>query len=180
MASAAVVALALGALTAGGSLLTRDGLLQVAGAGSSRRAAPPGPGHASGPPDRVAEGVPGIPAVVALRSLLAAAFSMVGTFLPLMLTAVHGLRPSLAGISLSVTGLSWAAGSRVHGLNAVQASVPPVARLRIGFALIGAGLSGPPCWPSGSSPCGPAWPCGAWPGSAWAWLRRPCPRSCSR
>ena len=63
---------------------------------------------------------------------------MVGTFLPLMLTTVHGLRPSLAGISLSVTGLSWAA-SRVHGLNAVQASVPPVARLRIGFALIGAG-----------------------------------------
>lgn len=144
VASAAAVALALGALTAGGSLLTRHGLLPAAGAGlltagllllvpATRAVLPAGS----------LRGAPGIPAVVALRSLLAAAFSMVGTFLPLMLTTVHGLRPSLAGISLSITGLSWAAGSQVHGLNAVQASVPPVARLRIGFALIGAGALGP-------------------------------------
>jgi MFS family permease len=144
VASATVVALALGALTAGGPLLTRDGLLPVTGAGllvggllllfpATRAVLPAGS----------LRGAPGIPAVVALRSLLAAAFSLVGTFLPLMLTTVHGLRPSLAGVSLSITGLSWAAGSQVQGLNAVQATVPAVARLRIGFTLIGVGALGP-------------------------------------
>ena len=65
VASAAVVALALGALTAGGSLLTRDGLLPVAGAGllttgllllvpATRAVLPTGS----------LRGVPGIPAVV--------------------------------------------------------------------------------------------------------------------
>ena len=85
----------------------------------------------------------GIPAVIALRGLLAAAFGLVGAYLPLMLTTVHGLRPAAAGISLTVTGVFWAAGSQIHGLGAVQRHVEPVRRLRIGFSLIAVGVFGP-------------------------------------
>ncbi|MGA8977717.1 MAG: MFS transporter [Pedococcus sp.] len=142
--AAALAAAGLGALTAGGSLLGRPGLVPVLGislvvAGvvctvpAVRNVLPPGT-------LRLAVG---IPALVALRGLVAAAFGTAGSLLPLMLATVHGLGPAAAGASLTVTGLCWAAGSQLHGLDVVQRRVRAVRRLQIGFALICIGILGP-------------------------------------
>ena len=144
VAAAGVVALALALLTVGGSLPTRAGWLPLAGVAASlvglllltpatRYVLPAG----------VLTAAPGIPAVIALRGLLAAAFGLVGAFIPLMLTAIHGFRPAAAGISLTVTGVFWAAGSQIHGLDAVQRKVSAVRRLQVGFSLIATGVLGP-------------------------------------
>jgi MFS family permease len=80
----------------------------------------------------------GFPAVVAVRGLGGAAFAGTGAYLPLLLTLRHDFSPSKAGITLSITGVSWALGSwlqgRDHGLH--RASV-----LRIGLTLMTAGLA---------------------------------------
>jgi len=85
----------------------------------------------------------GIPAVVALRTLLVVAFGGIGGYLPLMLDVTHDVGPALAGISLSVTGVFWAAGSAIHGLDAVQHRLDAAARVRLGLALIALGGVGP-------------------------------------
>lgn len=160
--AAALVAAALALLTAGGSLLTREGPLTFLGATASlvglfvlmpsvRAVLPPG----------VLTLDRGIPTVIALRGVVAAASGLVGAFIPLMLTAVHDFTPTTAGVSLTVTGLFWSAGSQVHGLSWVQRAVPPVQRLRIGFGLIAAGVVGPALLSLGLLP--------AWAGlSLWA------------
>lgn len=86
---------------------------------------------------------PGIPAVVALRTLLVIAFGGIGGYLPLMLDVTHDVGPALAGISLSVTGVFWAAGSAIHSLDAVQRHLDAAARVRLGLALIALGGFGP-------------------------------------
>lgn len=86
---------------------------------------------------------PGVPAVVALSGLLGVAFTLVDAFIPLMLTTVHHVRPAWAGVSLSVTGLLWAAGSWVQSLDVVQTRTTAPQRLRVGFVLIALGASGP-------------------------------------
>ena len=142
--AAGLVAVALALLTVGGSLLTRSGSLPLLGAAASLAGLLVlAPSLRAVLPDGVLTLSRGIPTVIALRGLVAAAFGLVGAFIPLMLTTVHGFRPATAGISLTVTGLFWALGSQVHGLSRVQASVPPVRRLRIGFGLIAAGVAGP-------------------------------------
>ena len=85
----------------------------------------------------------GIPALVALRGLVAAAFGTAGSLLPLMLTTTHGFGAAAAGVSLTVTGLCWAAGSQLHGLDVVQRRVGAVRRLQVGFGLVAAGVLGP-------------------------------------
>jgi len=57
----------------------------------------------------------GLPAVVALRGLVAAAGFGAEVFLPLMLTRERGLSPSLAGLVLTVSALSWTAASWYRG-----------------------------------------------------------------
>ena len=86
---------------------------------------------------------PGIPAVVALRTLLVIAFGGIGGYLPLMLDVTHDVGPALAGISLSVTGVFWAAGSAIHSLDAVQRRFDAAARVRLGLTLIALGGIGP-------------------------------------
>jgi MFS family permease len=142
--AATLAALGLAALTAGGSLLGRSGPVELSGAAlvvagvgctvpALRTVLPAGT-------MRLAHG---IPALVALRGLVAAAFGTSGSLLPLMLSTVHGLGPAAAGASLTVTGLSWATGSQLHGLDVVQRRVPAVRRLAAGFTLITVGLLGP-------------------------------------
>ena len=60
-------------------------------------------------------GARGLPTVIAVRGLVSVAFGAVGAFLPLLLTLLHGFRPTQAGISLTVTGVMWAFGSWVQG-----------------------------------------------------------------
>ncbi|WP_433008322.1 MFS transporter [Kribbella sp. CA-294648] len=81
----------------------------------------------------------GFPSVVAARGLTGAAFAGTGAYLPLLLTLEHDFSPSRAGITLSITGVSWAFGSwlqgREHGLQRVTV-------LRSGLTLMTAGLAG--------------------------------------
>ena len=53
----------------------------------------------------------GLPAVIALRGLVAAAGFGAEVFLPLMLTRERGLSPAWAGLVLTVSGLTWTAAS---------------------------------------------------------------------
>ena len=57
----------------------------------------------------------GLPAVIALRGLVAAAGFGAEVFLPLMLTRQRGLSPALAGLVLTVSALSWTAASWYRG-----------------------------------------------------------------
>lgn len=66
-------------------------------------------------PSGTLRGARGLPAVIAVRGLVSVAFGAVGAFLPLLLTLLHGFRPSQAGISLTVTGVMWAFGSWLQG-----------------------------------------------------------------
>ncbi|MGC4938993.1 MFS transporter [Kribbella sp. DT2] len=81
----------------------------------------------------------GFPAVVAVRGLGGAAFAGAGAYLPLLLTVLHDFSPSRAGVTLSITGVSWALGSwlqgRDHGLQRLTV-------LRVGLGLMTAGIAG--------------------------------------
>jgi MFS family permease len=57
----------------------------------------------------------GLPTVILLRGLAAGAFFAVEAFIPLMLVTQRGLSPTLAGLSLTSGGLSWALGSWLQG-----------------------------------------------------------------
>ena len=57
----------------------------------------------------------GLPAVILLRGLAAGSFFAVEAFIPLMLVTQRGLSPTLAGLSLTSGGLSWALGSWLQG-----------------------------------------------------------------
>jgi MFS family permease len=87
--------------------------------------------------------VRGVPTVIAVRLLVSAAFTAVAGLIPLMLVQTHGASTALAGVSLSVTGCLWAAGSALNSVNRVQAEVSAPARARIGAGLIGLGSLGP-------------------------------------
>lgn len=80
----------------------------------------------------------GLPAVVAHRAFAAAAFAGVGSWLPLLLTLVHGFTPTTAGVSLSITGVAWAFGSWLQGRDHGHA---PALVLRAGLAAMTAGLA---------------------------------------
>jgi len=55
--------------------------------------------------------VRGLPTVVLLRGIAAGSFIAAESFIPLMLVTQRGLSPTLAGLSLSGGGLTWALGS---------------------------------------------------------------------
>ena len=57
----------------------------------------------------------GLPTVILLRGIAAGAFFASEAFIPLMLVTQRGLSPTLAGLSLTSGGLSWALGSWVQG-----------------------------------------------------------------
>jgi MFS family permease len=87
--------------------------------------------------------VRGVPTVIAVRLLVSAAFTAVAGLVPLMLVQTHDASTALAGVSLSVTGCLWAAGSALNSADRVQAEVAAPTRARIGAGLIGLGSLGP-------------------------------------
>lgn len=87
--------------------------------------------------------VRGVPTVIAVRLLVAAAFTAVGGVIPLMLVQTHDASTALAGVSLSVTGTLWALGSWLNSTHRVQDGVSAPARVRVGSGLIAAGALGP-------------------------------------
>ncbi|HET7820529.1 MAG TPA: MFS transporter [Ornithinibacter sp.] len=85
----------------------------------------------------------GVPSVIAVRMLVSAAFTAVAGLIPLMLVQTHGASTAVAGVSLSVTGCLWAAGSFLNSTNRVQADVSAPTRAAIGAGLIAVGSLGP-------------------------------------
>ncbi|QKE83513.1 MFS transporter [Arthrobacter sp. NEB 688] len=85
----------------------------------------------------------GVPAVVGLRMLTAAAFTGVGSVIPLMLVTTHHVSTAVAGVSLSVTGVLWALGSWLNSTAWAQARTSAAARIRTGGLLIALGSVGP-------------------------------------
>ncbi|HXV94817.1 MAG TPA: MFS transporter [Pseudonocardia sp.] len=79
----------------------------------------------------------GLPAVVALRGLAAAAFFGAEAFLPLLLVRERGLSPAVAGLVLTAAAVGWATGSWIQGRERAPA---PAVLLRAGSAAIVAGV----------------------------------------
>jgi MFS family permease len=87
----------------------------------------------------------GFPAVVAVRGLGGAAFAGAGAYLPLLLTLQHDFSPARAGVTLSITGVSWAFGSwlqgRDHGIQR-----PTVLRIGLTLMTLGLGITSLLAW----------------------------------
>jgi len=81
----------------------------------------------------------GLPAVIALRGLLAAAFATAEVFLPLYLTREQGLSLTRAGLALSVGAVMWSCGSAVQAR--LRSDRHRRRGLQAGFLLVGAGLA---------------------------------------
>jgi MFS family permease len=81
----------------------------------------------------------GLPAVVALRGLLAAAFGTAEVFIPLFLTSAMGWSIGQAGVALSVGAVLWSCGS------ATQSRVTSENKrrwlLRVGFLAVALGIA---------------------------------------
>ncbi|GLW11822.1 hypothetical protein Misp01_69500 [Microtetraspora sp. NBRC 13810] len=78
----------------------------------------------------------GLPAVIALRGIVAGAFMGAEVLVPLMLTTLRGLSEGAAGIVLTGGALTWSLGSWIAG----RREGDRVVVLRSGSALIGAGI----------------------------------------
>ncbi len=76
--------------------------------------------------------------VVLSRALLGGAFFAAQAYLPLTLTAVHGLSPALAGVPLTVGSLGWSAAS---WWQARKPDLPRQTLLWIGLLFLVAGLA---------------------------------------
>lgn len=82
---------------------------------------------------------PGLPSVIALRGLVAAAFATAEIFIPLALTRDHGWTLLQAGWALSTGALFWSLGS---GLQARLSQASHRERaLRAGLALVSTGIA---------------------------------------
>lgn len=94
------------------------------------------------PPGTLA-GRAGLPAVIGLRGLAAAAFFTGEVFLPLLLVEQRGFSTAGAGAVLTVGALGWSFGSWLQGRSRHgRDAAARVRRLRIGMALIALGLVG--------------------------------------
>lgn len=82
----------------------------------------------------------GLPTVILLRGLASGAFFAAEAFIPLMMVTQRGLSPTLAGLTLTSGGLSWALGSWLQGRP--QAERHREAMIRGGFVLTAVAIAG--------------------------------------
>jgi MFS family permease len=83
-------------------------------------------------------GARGFPTVVLLRGLAAGASYSADVFVPLMLTGERGLSPTLAGLFLTGSALSWSFASWIQGRRRYDRKL----LLRGGTALLASGIAG--------------------------------------
>ncbi|MGN6610030.1 MAG: MFS transporter [Jatrophihabitans sp.] len=79
----------------------------------------------------------GVAAAVTMRGLAAGAFFGVEATVPLMLQVQHGYGPLLAGVPLTMAGLTWALGSWWHGRIPGDADARRSHLAQLGFVCIG-------------------------------------------
>lgn len=78
----------------------------------------------------------GLPTVIALRGIVAAAFFATEVFLPLILQTERHMSPAAAGTILTVGAVTWASGAFLRG----RGHWSPTTYLRLGTALIATGI----------------------------------------
>lgn len=81
----------------------------------------------------------GLPSVVAMRGLIAAAFFGSEAFIPLLLTTRYGWSLNAAGLALTASALMWSAGSAIQAR--LKGQCARRRGLTAGFAAMAAGLS---------------------------------------
>lgn len=81
---------------------------------------------------------PGLPAVIALRGLLAAGFGTAEAFVPLYLTRAQGWSLAQAGLALSIGAVAWSAGSTLQ--SRLKQEALRQRALAAGFALVALGI----------------------------------------
>ncbi|MFD9126839.1 MFS transporter [Kitasatospora sp. NPDC059571] len=82
----------------------------------------------------------GLPTVILLRGVAAGAFFAAEAFVPLMMVTQRHLSPTLAGMTLTSGGLSWALGSWLQGRP--RAERHRDALIRVGFVLCAVAIAG--------------------------------------
>ncbi|MFI6446102.1 MFS transporter [Kitasatospora sp. NPDC050543] len=82
----------------------------------------------------------GLPTVILLRGVAAGAFFAAEAFIPLMMVTQRGLSPTLAGLTLTSGGLSWALGSWLQGRPGAEKYRD--AMIRLGFVLTALAIAG--------------------------------------
>lgn len=82
----------------------------------------------------------GLPTVILLRGVAAGAFFAAEAFVPLMMVTQRDLSPTLAGLTLTSGGLSWALGSWLQGRP--WADRHREALIRVGFVLTAVAIAG--------------------------------------
>ncbi len=90
----------------------------------------------------------GLPALILMRGLMGTAFTIADVYLPLFMIDQRGLPAWLAGLSLTVGGVTWAVGAWLAG----RGTLAPAASLRRGaafmlFGMLVAALVLLPGWP---------------------------------
>ncbi|RKT17682.1 putative MFS family arabinose efflux permease [Streptomyces sp. 1114.5] len=91
-------------------------------------------------PQRTLRAGRGLPTVILLRGVAAGAFFASEAFIPLMMTTQRGLSPTLAGLTLTSGGLSWALGSWLQGRPGAERYRE--ALIRVGFVLTAVAIAG--------------------------------------
>ncbi|MFA4458678.1 MFS transporter [Xanthomonas perforans] len=89
----------------------------------------------------------GLPSVIALRGIAAAAFFGFEAFLPLLLSRERGLSPLLAGVALSVGALGWFGGSWYQGHSRAGWSRPRLLKSGALLMTLGIAISAGAVWP---------------------------------
>ena len=81
----------------------------------------------------------GVPAVVAVRGLIGAAFAGAETYLPLLLVREHRWDPAVAGAVLTLGAFGWSAGSWIQGRYPQPAARYRLSRIGTSLLVVGVG-----------------------------------------
>ncbi len=90
----------------------------------------------------------GLPSVIALRGIAAAAFFGFEAFLPLLLSRERGLTPLLAGVALSLGALGWFSGSWYQGHSRAGWSRPRLLKTGALLMTLGIVIGAGAVWPA--------------------------------